>query len=143
MPKYLPDGQEDSAEMIVGVRDGSSVVRVNVWREAEKVCCKYGAKTFRKTLKHEPELVNIVWMLDPCPGPITLRLTGAAAEKREYPGEYILTAGVICLYRYFEIFLLILISFPTAKSFLQRIFTPKKFFGPSAHKITYKSYISS
>ena len=43
--------------------------------------------------------------------------------------------GVICLYRYFEIFLLILISFPTAKSFLQRIFTPKI--------ITYKSYISS
>ena len=52
-------------------------------------------------------------------------------------------AGVICLYRYFVIFLLVLISFPTAKSFLQRIFTPKKFFGPSGHKITYKSYISS
>ena len=54
-----------------------------------------------------------------------------------------LQAGVICLYRYFEIFLLVLISFPTAKSFLQRIFTPKKIFSPSGHKITYKSYISS
>ena len=42
-----------------------------------------------------------------------------------------LYTGVICLYRYFEIFLLVLISFPTAKSFLQRIFTPKKIFGPS------------
>ena len=37
-------------------------------------------------------------------------------------------AGVICLYCHFVIFLLVLISFPTAKSFLQRIFTPKKFF---------------
>ena len=55
----------------------------------------------------------------------------------------LLHTWVICLYRYFEIFLLVLISFPTAKSFLQRIFTLKKNFGPSGHKITYKSYISS
>ena len=43
-------------------------------------------------------------------------------------------AGVICLYHYFEIFLLVLISFPTAKSFLQRIF------GPSSHRKSYKPY---
>ena len=46
-----------------------------------------------------------------------------------------LITGVICLYRYFVIFLLVLICFPTAKSFLQRIFTPKKNFGPSGKKI--------
>ena len=44
-------------------------------------------------------------------------------------------AGVICLYRYFVIFLLVLISFPTAKSFLQRIFTPKKFSALGAKKL--------
>ena len=44
-------------------------------------------------------------------------------------------AGVICLYRYFVIFLLVLICFPTAKSFLQRIFTPKKIFRPSGQQI--------
>ena len=90
MPKYLPDGKEDSAEMIVGVRDGSSAVRVNVWREKDIVYCKYGAKTFRKTIKHEPKL--LMFGLDQCPGPITLRLTGAAAK--EWPldqGEYHLT----------------------------------------------------
>ena len=43
--------------------------------------------------------------------------------------------GVICLYRYFEIFLLVLISFPTAKSFLQRIFTPKNFLALGAKKL--------
>ena len=57
--------------------------------------------------------------------------------KTSQSGEsgIIIMAGVICLYRYFVIFLLVLICFPTAKSFLQRIFTPKKFFGPSAQKI--------
>ena len=50
-------------------------------------------------------------------------------------------AGVICLYRYFVIFLLVLISFPTAKSFLQRIFTRKQILGPSGKKISYKSYL--
>ena len=90
MPKYLPDGKEDSAEMIVGVRDGSSVVRVNVWREKDIVYCKYGAKTFRKTIKHKPELLMLE--LDPCPGPITLSFTGDAAEKwAAYQGEYHLT----------------------------------------------------
>ena len=40
----------------------------------------------------ESELVCIVWVLDPCPGPITLRLTGAAAKEwPEYQGEYVLT----------------------------------------------------
>ena len=63
--------------------------------------------------------------------------------KRSDVETYCLFTGVICLYRYFEIFLLVLIPFPTAKSFLQRIFTPKKIFGTSGQKITYKSYISS
>ena len=65
-------------------------MKVNVWREADKVCCKYEAKTFRKTIKHEPELLMLE--LDKCPGPITLRFTGDAAEK--WPschGEYHLT----------------------------------------------------
>ena len=45
----------------------------------------------KASLKHEHELVNIVCEF-PCPGPITLRLTGAAAK--EWPldqGEYHLT----------------------------------------------------
>ena len=57
---------------------------------------------------------------------------GGAGDEAE---SDILLAGVICLYRYFVIFLLVLISFPTAKSFLQRIFTPKNFVGPSGHQI--------
>ena len=71
------------------------------------------------------------------------QLAGVIVVAASEDGVGNLGAGVICLYRYFEIFLLVLISFPTAKSFLQRIFTPKKFLRPSGHKITYKSYISS
>ena len=92
MPKYLPDGKEDSAEMIVGVRDESSVVKVNVWREKDKVCCKYETKTFRKAIKQESELVNILWVLYLCPGPITLSFTETVDIKRpEYEGEYVVT----------------------------------------------------
>ena len=92
MPKYLQDGEANSAEIIVGVRDESSVVKVNVWREKDNVCCKYEAKIFRKAIKQNSELVNIVWVLDLCPGPITLSLTGTAVLKRpEYDGEYVVT----------------------------------------------------
>ena len=48
-------------------------------------------------------------------------------------------AGVICLYCHFVIFLLVLISFPTAKSFVQLKFTPKNFFAPSGHQILHFS----
>ena len=45
----------------------------------------------KASLKHEHELVNIVCEF-PCPGPITLRFTGDAAEKwPSFHGEYHLT----------------------------------------------------
>ena len=68
-------------------------------------------------------------------------LYSALCRTGATPQQLCWEPGVICLYRYFEIFLLVVISFPTAKSFLQRIFTPKKNFAPSGHKITYRSYI--
>ena len=75
----------------------------------------------------------------PMPG-IVLILTTSESATSSYVDLLFVTVcncapGVICLYRYFVIFLLVLICFPTAKSFLQRIFTPKKFFGPSGKKI--------
>ena len=64
VPKFLPDGEEDMTEMIIGVRTykdrTSSVIKVQIYRKVHEVICLYeDCSLSTQKFNSEDEVINM------------------------------------------------------------------------------------
>ena len=98
LPDLLPMGYEDMIQLILGHVVGSngnkSFIKVNVWREADKVCCENIMKQ-RSFSWIRPGSEEVKMKVPgPCPGPLTLSApSGEVRDKLAlFLGDYSLTS---------------------------------------------------
>ena len=50
MPQYLPVGAEDCTTLKVGVVDGTSIIKMGIWRSETSVCFKYNENVVKTAI---------------------------------------------------------------------------------------------